>query len=64
MESETWRASTLKTTEVMESLKKSIFTLETEDARVSAQRADRLASAGQMIARLPVTIQERDQEIK
>ena len=42
VEAATWLAATLRTTGVIESLKKSIFTLETEVARVSAQRADRL----------------------
>ena len=37
VESATWQASALKTTEVIESLKKSIFTLEKEAARVSDQ---------------------------
>ena len=45
VEAATWQAVALRTTGVIESLKKSIFTLETEAARVSAQRANRLKSA-------------------
>ena len=59
----TWQASALNTTEVIESLKNSIFTLKTEAACVSAQRADRLVLADQMIASLNTDIYERDREI-
>ena len=48
---------------MIESLRMSIFTLETEAARASSQRIDRLASADRMISSLHVTIQEQLREI-
>ena len=48
---------------MIESLKKLIFTLETDAARVSAQRSDRLVLADRMIASLNTAIHERDREI-
>ena len=43
---------------MIESLKKLIFTLETDAARVSAQRSDRLVLADRMIASLNTAIHE------
>ena len=53
----------MRTTGVIESLKKSIFTLETEAFRVSAQRAERLESADRIVSSLQLAIQERDRKI-
>ena len=63
VEAATWQAVALRTTGVIESLKKSIFTLETEGARVSAQRVDRLDSADRIVSSLQLAIQARDREI-
>ena len=53
----------MKTTKLIESLKKSIFTLETDAARLSDQCANRLASAERMVATLQEAVQTRDREI-
>ena len=63
VEAATWQSAELKTIGVIESLKKSIFTLKTEAYRVSAQRADRLKSAENIISSLQLAIQARDREI-
>ena len=63
VESATWQASALKTTEVKKSLKMSIFILETKAARLSAQRAYRLESAEKIFCSLYVAIQARDRDI-
>ena len=63
MEASTWQEDALETTGVIESLKKSIFTLEIEADRVSAQRANLLESAKTFIYSLQVAIPARGREI-
>ena len=63
VEAGNWQAVAWRATGVIESLKKSIFTLETEPVRVSALRADRLASSEKIISILQVVVQARDREI-
>ena len=63
MKAGTWQAAALSTIGFIKSLKKSIFTLETEASRVSAQRAERHESAERMISSLQFAIQARDREI-
>ena len=59
----TWQAAALSNTGVIESLKSSIFTFDTEAARVSAQRGDRLETSERIIFTLQVAIHARDREI-
>ena len=58
-----WQASALRTTELIASLHKSIYTLETETARASQHRDDRLAAAERMVTRLEAVVSERDRSI-
>ena len=64
MKSSVWRASALKTTEVIDFLIKSVSTLELDAVCVYYQRADRLVLADQKIASLHVAIQEGERKIK
>ena len=63
VEAGNWQAAALRATGVIESLKKSIFTLETEPVRVPALGADRLALSEKIISILQVVVQARDREI-
>ena len=63
VEAATWKEAALRTIGVIESLKKLIFTLETEASRVSAQSTERLESADRFISSLQLSIQARDREI-